>query len=283
MSSLIHSPAPSPGSVRWWRASPRLWPRQAQAVTAHQPIAVAGALTIFSAFLFMAFPGIDLAVSRWATSASGDFPLSREPMLVALRDFNRVLPYFILPCVLALFIVQVTKPKPWLLRPHKALFFLIFYAVGPGLLIQALKRLVGRARPYDITDFGGSLPFTPAWQVSSACTRSCSFASGESATAIALVALALLLPVRWRRLAIIALLLPILAFSLNRIVFWRAFPLRCRARLALDVVVDGVALGGFLRQWRTHRCRRAAVRAAAPLCFSPEMPTRRSFPFPVAR
>ncbi|MBW0369106.1 phosphatase PAP2 family protein [Ensifer adhaerens] len=182
-------------------------------------MAAAGALTICAAFVFMAFPGIDLAVSRWAAFATGDFPLSREPELRALRDFNRILPVFILPCVLALLVAQAIAPRPWLPRPHKALFFLTFFALGPGLLIQALKRLIGRARPHEITDFGGSLPFTPAWQVSGACSRSCSFASGESATAIALVALALLLPAQWRRATIIALVPLVLAFSLNRIVF----------------------------------------------------------------
>ncbi|MBZ7925188.1 phosphatase PAP2 family protein [Ensifer adhaerens] len=223
MSSLFQSTAISANGIRRLRASPGLWAGRARARMEDQPIAVAGALTICAAFVFMAFPGMDLVVSRWAASAAGDFPLSREPALRALRDINRILPYFILPCVLFLLVVQAVTLRPRLLRPHKALFFLTFYALGPGLLIQALKRLVGRARPYDITDFGGSLPFTPAWQVSSACSRSCSFASGESATAIALVALALLLPVHWRRATIIAVIPLILAFSLNRIVFGAHF------------------------------------------------------------
>lgn len=223
MSSLFPSTVISSNRIRWLRASPRQWTGQASARVEDQPIAVAGALTICAAFVFMAFRGIDLVVSRWAASAAGDFPLSREPVLRALRDFNRVLPFFILPCVLALLMMQAIALGRRLLRPHKALFFLTLYAIGPGLLVQALKRLIGRARPYDITDFGGTLPFTPAWQVSSACSRSCSFASGESATAIALIALALLLPLQWRRLAIIALIPLILAFSLNRIVFGAHF------------------------------------------------------------
>ncbi|HEV7305452.1 phosphatase PAP2 family protein [Ensifer sp.] len=189
----------------------------------HQPITAAGAFTIAAAFFFMAFPGIDLAVSRFAASTTGDFPLSREPVLRAVRDFNRVLPTIILPCILALLIVQAIAPRPGLPRPHKALFFLTFFALGPGLLIQLLKRLIGRARPNEIVDFGGSLPFTPAWQVSGACSRSCSFASGESATAIALVALALLLPAHWRRTAVIAFIPVIAVFSLNRIVFGAHF------------------------------------------------------------
>jgi membrane-associated PAP2 superfamily phosphatase len=200
-----------------------LWAVQARAYTEQQPIAAAGALTVFAAFVFMAFPGIDVTVSRWAASVHGDFPLSREPVLRAVRDFNRVLPAIVVPCILALLIAQSVAPRPGLLRPHKALFFLTFFTLGPGVLIQVLKRLIGRARPYEITDFGGSLPFTPAWQVSGACSRSCSFASGESATAIALIALALLLPAKWRRAAVISFVPLVLVFSLNRIVFGAHF------------------------------------------------------------
>ena len=171
----------------------------------------------------MAFPGIDLTVSSWAASASGTFPLSREPALRMLRDFNRMLPALILPCVAAILFLQTVWPRPWLLRPHKAIFLLAFYTLGPGFLIQALKLLVGRARPYEIVEFGGQLSFTPTWQVSDACARSCSFASGESASAIALLALALLVPVRWRKIAIAVLVPAVLVFSFNRIAFGAHF------------------------------------------------------------
>lgn len=171
----------------------------------------------------MAFPGIDLAVSRWAAAGDADFPLSRDYGLRLLRDFNRLIPVLILPVVAVMLAVQMGRPRVWLPRPHKMLFFLTFYAVGPGLTIQFLKRLVGRARPHEIVEFGGALPFTPAWQVSGACARSCSFASGEAATAIALLALAFFLPVQWRCKACLALIPVVLVFSLNRIAFGAHF------------------------------------------------------------
>lgn len=184
----------------------------------------------------MAFPGIDLTVSRWVASASGTFPLSAEPALRLLRDFNRMLPALILPCVAAILVLQIVIPRPWLLRPHRAIFLLTFYALEPGFLIQVLKRMVDRARPYEIVEFGGELPFTPTWQVSDAGARSCSFASGESASAIALLALALLVPVRWRKIAIAALFPAVPVFSLNRIVFGAHF-------------LSDVVLAWFLTLW----------------------------------
>ncbi|MEZ2126915.1 MULTISPECIES: phosphatase PAP2 family protein [unclassified Sinorhizobium] len=184
----------------------------------------------------MAFPRADLTVSSWAASASGAFPLSADSALRMLRDFNRMLPALILPCMAAILVLQTFRPRPWLLRPHKAIFLLTFYMLGPGLLIQVLKLLVGRARPYEIVEFGGQLPFTPTWQVSDACARSCSFASGESASAIALLALALLVPVRWRKIAIAALVPAVVVFSLNRIAFGAHF-------------LSDVVLAWFLMLW----------------------------------
>ncbi|MGF6176229.1 phosphatase PAP2 family protein [Ensifer sp. 4252] len=223
MSSILQSTTTPAAGRRWQVANPLTWVAQLHAYGQEQPVQAAASATIFAGFVFMAFPNIDLAVSRWAAAGDADFPLSREHALRLLRDFNRLIPFLILPAVAAMLAVQMRAPRAWLPRPHKILFFLTFYALGPGLAIQLLKRLVGRARPSEIVEFGGSLPFTPAWQVSDACSRSCSFASGESATAIALIALTFLLPPRWRWKVVFALIPVVLVFSLNRIAFGAHF------------------------------------------------------------
>ncbi|MGH6810686.1 MAG: phosphatase PAP2 family protein [Ensifer adhaerens] len=223
MSSILQSTTTPTAGTQWRVANPRTWFARTRAHIQEHPIQAASSATVFAGFIFMAFPGIDLAVSRWAAAGDADFPLSREHALRLLRDFNRVIPLLILPAVATMLAAQFAAPRAWLPRPHKMLFFLTFYALGPGLAIQLLKRLVGRARPSEIVDFGGTLPFTPAWQVSGACSRSCSFASGESATAIALIALAPLLPERCRRTAILALIPVVLTFSLNRVAFGAHF------------------------------------------------------------
>ncbi|NVD42116.1 phosphatase PAP2 family protein [Ensifer sp. HO-A22] len=223
MSSILQS-ITTPAAGHWWRvANPLTWPARLQAHICRHPVQTAASATIFAGFVFMAFPGIDLAVSRWAAAGNADFPLSREHALRLLRDFNRLIPILLLPALAVMLAGQMRRPRAWLPRPHKILFFLTFYALGPGLIIQLLKRLVGRARPSEIIEFGGTLPFTPAWQVSGACSRSCSFASGESATAIALIALAFFLPPAWRWKAVAALVPVVLVFSLNRIAFGAHF------------------------------------------------------------
>ncbi len=222
MSSILQSTTTSPTGRRSHVANPLAWPALLQTHVHDQPVQAAASATILAGFVFMAFPGIDLAVSRLAAVDAG-FPLSQEHALRVVRDFNRQIPVLLLPLVAVMLAVQMRSPRDWLPRPHKLLFFLTFYAVGPGLAIQFLKRLVGRARPNEIVEFGGTLPFTPAWQVSGACSRSCSFASGESATAIALMGLAILLPARWRVRTIVALVPVVLIFSLNRIAFGAHF------------------------------------------------------------
>lgn len=222
MTSLQSTTTPATGP---WRrvTNPLTWLARLRAQMHDHPVQAAASATIFAGFVFMAFPGIDLAVSRWAAAGDADFPLSREHALRLVRDFNRLIPILVLPTIAAMLAVQVKSPRTWLPRPHTMLFFLAFYALGPGLTIQLLKRLVGRARPSEIVEFGGTLPFTPAWQVSGACSRSCSFASGESATAIALMALAVLLPAGWRIRMVVALVPVVLVFSLNRIAFGAHF------------------------------------------------------------
>ena len=59
-------------------------------------------------------------------------------------------------------------------------FLLIALIVGPGLMVNAvLKENWGRARPDDITAFGGGRTFTAALQPSDQCTHNCSFVAGD--------------------------------------------------------------------------------------------------------
>jgi lipid A 4'-phosphatase len=62
------------------------------------------------------------------------------------------------------------------------------FILGPGVLVNlVLKSVSGRARPADVTLFGGDANFTPAWLFSDQCVSNCSFVSGEGSGAAALV------------------------------------------------------------------------------------------------
>ncbi len=90
-------------------------------------------------------------------------------------------------------------PVRRLARPAATL--LICLVLGLGLLVHGvLKENWGRARPVQVSQFGGSASYTPPWQPAAQCRRNCSFVSGHAGTGFALIAIgALAAPQRRRR------------------------------------------------------------------------------------
>ncbi len=62
-----------------------------------------------------------------------------------------------------------------------------------------MKEFSGRARPRDVTEFGGSKNFTPAFAVANECGSNCSFVSGHASAGFYFVSLALIFEGRRRR------------------------------------------------------------------------------------
>ena len=70
----------------------------------------------------------------------------------------------------------------------KAAYILLFLALGPGLVVNVLlKDQLGRARPREVVEFGGSYQYTPIWKAGSTGKNS-SFPSGHAAIAFFLIA-----------------------------------------------------------------------------------------------
>jgi lipid A 4'-phosphatase len=81
---------------------------------------------------------------------------------------------------IALAIALVRRRALGPLTVRIALYLLCVLAVGPGLVVNGiLKRQWGRARPRDVTEFGGDKRFTPAFVISDQCDRNCSFVAGH--------------------------------------------------------------------------------------------------------
>jgi membrane-associated phospholipid phosphatase len=118
--------------------------------------------------------------------------------------------------------------------------------IGPGILTNTvLKDNWGRARPHQISEFGGTRSFTPAPLPADQCVKNCSFVSGHAALGFSLVAFALLLPAGRRRDQVIGAALALGAvIGLGRIVAGHHF---------LSDVVDAgllvVATSWLLHRW----------------------------------
>ncbi len=170
-------------------------------------------------FIFIAIPGMDLMVSR-SVAENGAFVLAEDPLLLALREVGLWMPKLIVWSMVVVIGLLVVLPKRYAICPlHKPLFVLASFAAGPGLIVETLKPLFGRARPRNLVEFGGTADFTPVWQFADECSRNCSFPSGEAAGAAATLSILVFVPAQHRRMAAL-ILMPLLAMiAFNRVLF----------------------------------------------------------------
>lgn len=163
----------------------------------------AAVLTLPLAVVLIANPGIDLAVSeavREACPAASALPGRPWCPTTAVTLARRAFQVVFLLLALATLIVAtrlVFAERKWFgLEQTRCWFMIAVLVVGPGVVANLVfKDNMGRARPRDVIEFGGTKAFTPPLVWSSECPRNCSFVSGEASAMFApFFALALLLP-----------------------------------------------------------------------------------------
>lgn len=163
----------------------------------------AAALSVPLAAVLIANPGIDLAISNAVREACPVPPVrSGAPwcpttaVAVARKAFMAI---FLLVTIATLVVATrlLLAERKWFgFEQARCWFMLAVLVVGPGIVANLiLKDNVGRARPRDVIEFGGTKAFTPPLVLSQECPRNCSFVSGEASSMFAaFFALALLLP-----------------------------------------------------------------------------------------
>ena len=175
------------------------------------------ALGSFLAFavLMTTAPGIDLAVSRFFYDGNS---------FLRARAFQSAqqLVLLLFLCISTAGVIAIYAFNRRFARNlsgidgRRVVFLLLVLGLGPGLIVNTtLKDNFGRARPRDITEFGGSKQFTPAFVVSRECNKNCSFSSGDAAGGFFAITLALALT--RRRVVFVAALLFGAAISLSRV------------------------------------------------------------------
>lgn len=154
------------------------------------------ALIAVSALLLVAFawwPRLDLATSALFFDGTR-FGMEANRWNRALRWLLRVLPF--VPVVVAVVVLAGSRWMPSVvfgLGRRGWAMILVIFVLGPGLLVnRLLKTYDGRARPRNVTEFGGDNLFTPPHVWADQCAANCSFVSGE-VSAVTAFALALML------------------------------------------------------------------------------------------
>ncbi len=210
-------------------------------------------LVVLAAFLFVLFPGIDLAFSALFHRPGEGFFLRYTIPVYGLYKAVPLITYGTILGVIGGFAALLSpRLARWRINPHIAAYLLLSLALGPGLIANTvLKDNMGRARPSQISEFGGKAAFTPALIPADQCKRNCSFVSGHATLGFFVVSFAFLVGRRRDRHWAIAGALALGAvIGLGRIIQG--------AHFLSDVVFSGLLAYGVA--WALHRWL-VAVRA----------------------
>lgn len=162
-----------------------------------RPFLILIGLGVVYALLFFLRPELDISLARHLYSNS--FFLKDELLIQLSYQCIAWITRAIIIGSLAVLLWQGIKFYK-LDRP--ALFILISLALGPGLLVHTVfKDHWGRARPSQITEFGGTKKFTPPLVMADQCEQNCSFVSGHASVGFFLAAFAMLFT-GWKRTAL---------------------------------------------------------------------------------
>lgn len=202
---------------------------RARARAAAHPIAALALATAAISLLFLAFPGIDVAVAglfhRPGVLPHTEFPAEDVALLQSFRRAGMAVTRIAATAIVVLFVLKIFLPMLMRIVPTRRLLFAAAsLALGPGLLVNAFfKEVWSRPRPSETVLFGGPWTFFPAWVPGGDCPTNCSFPSGEASGAAWLIALVFVVPPAWRRATALAVVVWTLAISLNRMAFGSHF------------------------------------------------------------
>lgn len=185
------------------------------------PIALCLTAAVGFSVLFLAFPGLDLAVSELFYRAETGFSLSQNPLLRAFRkSADLCLAVLLTGLIVRLGWLAARRGPGAVVQARRSGFLLAALAIGPGLVVNGLlKSYWGRPRPVMVDLFGGEAPYQPVWRITDWCQSNCSFVSGEASSAAWMVAALVLIPAGLRPALAGPVIVYALLLSLNRLAF----------------------------------------------------------------
>lgn len=214
-----------------------------------------------TAVIFAAYPLLDLQIAGYFQQPESK-SLFRylNPYLAAVRDHSTAMTVtFILLPLFSILLKLCWPSAPMLIPARASILIIATFALGPGLMANGiLKSHWHRPRPEAVAEFGGKLPFVQWWDSRGACSRNCSFVSGEVAAASALLAPAVMIPPPWRYPAVGAALLYVSGISFLRVAFGRHFVTDIIFSVVFVALIVWL-LHGFLFTWRRTRLSEASA------------------------
>ncbi len=143
--------------------------------------------------LFYLFPQLDLWVSSLFYDPEKGFYLQTNRFNLFIYHAIPYVSSFTLAGIIILLLASWRLKRSLLgLNTRSYLFLLLVFVIGPGMVTALFKDNFDRARPNQITEFGGTKTFTPAYVVTDQCDINCSFYSGHPTALYFFVAVAML-------------------------------------------------------------------------------------------
>ena len=166
-------------------------PDQRPTTSSMLPFSIGLLMFAASILVFAVFPELDLQVAAWFYEPDTGFQWSQlPPVLISYELFKARHVGWVVVVLLAYLAYVMTRRRPSPAKRNAALFLLAMIVAGPVLLVNSgLKDHWGRARPSQITQFGGDRSYSPPLHPAAQCDRNCSFVSGHAAAGFALTGL----------------------------------------------------------------------------------------------
>ncbi|MBH67612.1 MAG: hypothetical protein CMM58_04595 [Rhodospirillaceae bacterium] len=156
-------------------------------------------ILVFSA-IFTIHPDIDRKVAGFFYNEENNFILRNTPLHYFVDNWIRPIVKHTVILLLALSLFSIISRGRYIGWKVRSIVFVgSAFIIGPIILVNGfLKEFIGRARPKNITDFGGDKLFSPAYFPADQCAANCSFVSGDAAAAFTTLAFGLLYSGRTR-------------------------------------------------------------------------------------
>ncbi len=158
-------------------------------------------IALLLAWIFTVWPQLDLWTSGLFYNAAGRFIGDDYGFVRFLYHDIPISGGVYALLGLIVIVVSIWRPHPIGGRWSRRLAAVAWVSLlGSGLLVNAgLKEYWGRARPVQVSQFGGTQQFSPALMPTDQCKHNCSFVSGHAASGYILMAVGLMGSVATRR------------------------------------------------------------------------------------